>query len=68
LYKAASKFNLKPKKGVEYLLEINGAKDAEYEERVDIIAKFIKTTPALDKTAIGDYLGEDIQINKDVLK
>jgi brefeldin A-inhibited guanine nucleotide-exchange protein len=27
----------------------------------------LKTTSALDKTAIGDYLGEDIQINKDVL-
>lgn len=68
IYKAASKFNLKPKKGIEYLLEFNNAKDADYDTKLEMIANFLKTTPALDKTAIGDYLGEDIQINKDVLK
>ena len=30
--KAATKFNLKPKKGIEYLLDFNNAKDVEYGE------------------------------------
>lgn len=67
IYKAASKFNLKPKKGIEYLLEFNNAKDLPYDERVDLILNFIRTTPTVNMTAIGDYIGEDIQINKDVL-
>lgn len=65
--KAASKFNLKPKKGIEFLLQFNDAKDASYEIRLDLIVNFLKTTPALDKTAIGDYLGEDVELNKEVL-
>jgi brefeldin A-inhibited guanine nucleotide-exchange protein len=28
---------------------------------------FLFTTPSLDKTAIGDYLGENFDINKQVL-
>lgn len=67
LNKAATKFNLKPKKGVEYLLEFNNAKDADYDTKLEMIVNFLRTTPSLDKTAIGDYLGEDIQLNKDVL-
>ena len=65
--KAASKFNLKPKKGIEYLLDFNHAKEVSYEEKIDMILNFLKTTPTLNMTAIGDYLGEDVQINKDVL-
>jgi len=65
--KAASKFNLKPKKGIEYLLDFNNVKDAPKEEKLDIILNFLKTTPTLNLTAIGDYLGEDIQMNKEVL-
>jgi brefeldin A-inhibited guanine nucleotide-exchange protein len=65
--KAASKFNLKPKKGIEYFLDFNNAKNIDYQEKLDLIVNFLKTTPTLDKTAIGDYLGEDIEINKDVL-
>lgn len=67
LNKAATKFNLKPKKGVEYLLDFNNAKNADYETKLEMIVNFLKTTPSLDKTAIGDYLGEDIPLNKDVL-
>ena len=65
--KAASKFNLKPKKGVEYLLNFNDTKDASDDEKLEIILNFLKTTPTLNLTAIGDYLGEDVQINKDIL-
>lgn len=66
-YKAAIKFNLKPKKGIQYLLEFHEAQDAPYEEKINIILNFLRTTPALDKTAIGDYLGEVDTLNKDVL-
>lgn len=31
------------------------------------IVNFLKTTATLDKTKIGDYLGEDIDLNKQVL-
>ena len=29
--------------------------------------QFLKTTSTLDKTSIGDYLGEDVDLNKKVL-
>lgn len=67
IYKAAVKFNLKPKKGIAYLLEFQNATDLPYEEKISVILNFLMTTPALDKTAIGDYLGEDEKMNKDVL-
>lgn len=31
------------------------------------IVSFLKSTPQLDKTMIGDYLGEDKDVNKAVL-
>ena len=34
---------------------------------VSDIVNFFKTVPSLDKTLIGDYLGEDVEINKEVL-
>ena len=67
IYKAAVKFNLKPKKGVQYYLEFQHSTDVEHQEKVKLILNFLLTTPALDKTAIGDYLGEDEDFNKDVL-
>ena len=32
------------------------------------IVSFLKTTPVLDKTKIGEYLGIDADLNKDTLK
>lgn len=37
------------------------------EQQVSDIINFLKTTSSLDKTAIGEYLGEDIDLNKNVL-
>jgi len=34
---------------------------------VQDITHFLKTTPQLDKTMIGDYIGENIEVNKAVL-
>lgn len=67
LYKAAVKFNLKPKKGIEFLIENNNAGDWDQEQKIELVYNFLMTTPTLDKTAIGDYLGEDIPFNKEVL-
>ena len=46
-------FNKKAKKGLEFLQSIGrlGKSHAE-------IAEFLRTTPGLDKTVVGDYLGE----------
>ena len=67
IYKAAVKFNLRPKKGVQYYLQFQNSTDAEYQDKIKLILNFLLTTPALDKTAIGDYLGEGEDFNKDVL-
>lgn len=36
-------------------------------EQVNDIVKFFKTTSTLDKGKIGEYIGEDIDLNKQVL-
>jgi len=48
-----SLFNKKAKKGLEFLQSI-GRLGKSHEE----IAEFLRTTPGLDKTVVGDYLGE----------
>ena len=37
------------------------------EQQITDIVSFLKTTTTLDKTAIGEYLGEDVDLNKKVL-
>jgi Sec7-like guanine-nucleotide exchange factor len=49
---AVLKFNLKPKDGIKYLIE-----NKLIEDSVEAIVEFLKTTPSLNKTQIGDYLG-----------
>jgi Sec7-like guanine-nucleotide exchange factor len=66
--KAALKFNFKPKNGVNYLVAqklITGPDD--YEQHVRDVVKFLKGTPALDKTMIGEFLGKDDKFSKDCL-
>ena len=46
------KFNLKPKEGIKYLIE-----NKLIEDNVDGIVDFLKNTPSLNKTQIGDYMG-----------
>ncbi|KAJ6955221.1 brefeldin A-inhibited guanine nucleotide-exchange protein 2-like [Populus alba x Populus x berolinensis] len=48
-----SLFNRKPKKGIEFLINANKVGNSAEE-----IAAFLKNTSGLNKTLIGDYLGE----------
>ena len=41
--------------------------DTEYKEHVKGIINFLKITPTLSKTMIGEFLGVDKQLNKDCL-
>ncbi|KAL0309160.1 UNVERIFIED_CONTAM: Brefeldin A-inhibited guanine nucleotide-exchange protein 2 [Sesamum radiatum] len=53
LQEGISLFNRKPKKGIEFLINANKVGDSPEE-----IAAFLKNTSGLNKTLIGDYLGE----------
>ncbi|WJX87162.1 Brefeldin A-inhibited guanine nucleotide-exchange protein 2 [Trifolium repens] len=55
-------FNRKPKKGIEFL--INGNKVGDSPED---IATFLKDASGLDKTLIGDYLGEREELSLKVM-
>ncbi|CAJ1345350.1 unnamed protein product [Effrenium voratum] len=58
-----NKFNMKPKRGIEYLKQ-NGFLN---EDPASLATLFKNTELGLDKTAIGDYLGEDKPFNKNTL-
>ncbi|KAL2337445.1 hypothetical protein Fmac_011891 [Flemingia macrophylla] len=53
LQEGISLFNRKPKKGIEFLINANKVGDSPEE-----IAVFLKDASGLNKTLIGDYLGE----------
>ncbi|XVF33483.1 hypothetical protein REPUB_Repub17cG0172300 [Reevesia pubescens] len=53
LQEGISLFNRKPKKGIEFLIKANKVGDSPEE-----IATFLKNASGLNKTLIGDYLGE----------
>lgn len=57
------KFNMDPKKGIEYLVE-HGLLQHTQED----VAAFLYKGEGLNKTAIGDYLGERNEFNEKVLK
>ncbi|XP_066592382.1 cytohesin-1 isoform X3 [Prorops nasuta] len=57
------KFNMDPKKGIEYLIE-HSLLAATPED----IAQFLYKGEGLNKTAIGDYLGEKHDFNQKVLR
>ncbi|XP_046979108.1 cytohesin-1 isoform X1 [Nymphalis io] len=57
------KFNMDPKKGIEYLYE-NGLLQRTPED----VAQFLHKGEGLSKTAIGDYLGERSDFNEAVLR
>lgn len=65
--KAAGKFNLKPKNGIKYLVDKGFLPKEPMEEQVKGITKFLKETPALSTTTIGQFMGEDKELNKNVL-
>nr|XP_043619023.1 brefeldin A-inhibited guanine nucleotide-exchange protein 2-like [Erigeron canadensis] len=53
LQEGISLFNRKPKKGIEFLIKVNKVGNSPGE-----IADFLKNASGLNKTLIGDYLGE----------
>lgn len=57
------KFNMDPKKGMEFLIQNN-----LIENTSDSIAQFLFNGEGLNKSAIGTYLGEKIDFNIEVLK
>lgn len=57
------KFNMDPKKGVEFLIQSCVIKQTPEE-----VAGFLYKGEGLNKTAIGDYLGEKNDFNEAVLK
>lgn len=57
------KFNMDPKKGIEYLIEHELIENTPQD-----VAAFLHKGEGLNKTAIGDYLGERSEFNVDVLK
>jgi len=57
------KFNMEPKKGIKFLIEHN-----LIQETAEDIAHFLYKGEGLNKTAIGDYLGEKIDLHEAVLK
>jgi len=57
------KFNMDPKKGIEFLILHNLVKETPEE-----VAQFLYKEEGLNKTAIGDYLGEKNDFNEAVLK
>ncbi|XP_070506933.1 cytohesin-1 [Chironomus tepperi] len=57
------KFNMDPKKGIEYLYENHLLKHDPQD-----VAQFLYKGEGLNKTAIGDYLGEKNPFNEKVLK
>ena len=56
------RFNMKPKKGLQYLIE-----HSLLDNTPDSVAAFFHANGALDKTVVGDYMGEDVEFNKKVL-
>lgn len=57
------KFNMDPKKGIEYLIE-----KGLLQQTPESVAQFLHGGEGLNKTAIGDYLGERNEFNENVLK
>lgn len=56
------RFNIDPKKGIEFLIE-----NQLLEHTPDSVAQFLYKGEGLNKTAIGDYLGERHEFNMQVL-
>ena len=57
------KFNMDPKKGIEFLI-LHGL----IKETPEEVAQFLYKEEGLNKTAIGDYLGEKNDFNESVLR
>lgn len=60
---AKKKFNMDHKKGIEFLIQQDLLKETS-----EAVAQFLYKEEGLNKTAIGDYLGEKHDFNEAVLK
>jgi len=65
--KAVIKFNLNPKNGVNYLIQIGHIEKEPQETMVADTVKFIKNTPGLSKIKIGEFFGEPADFPKQVM-
>jgi brefeldin A-inhibited guanine nucleotide-exchange protein len=65
--KAAGKFNLKPKNGLKYLTDKGFLPKEPKEAMIRGITRFLKDTPSLSATTIGQFMGEDKELNREVL-
>ena len=62
ILKAAIKFNFKPKNGIKFLADKGIIVKEPIEQHILDIVNFLKSTSTLDKTAIGDYLGDENEL------
>ena len=65
--KAVVKFNLKPKTGINYLMQNNFIRNGSQSEKVKDIVNFLRNTEDLDKAKIGEYFGEDVELCKECM-
>ncbi|XP_024251771.1 cytohesin-1 isoform X2 [Oncorhynchus tshawytscha] len=63
VFMGCKKFNMDPKKGIRFLIDSGLLKNTS-----DDIAQFLYKGEGLNKTAIGDYLGEREDFNLEVLQ
>ena len=61
VHEGVVKFNMKPKRGIQYLEDICGL-----EHSPAAVAHFLRFTEGLDKRSVGEYLGEGDDFNKQV--
>lgn len=59
LARCVHKFNIKPKHGVQLLIDLGIVVKEPMKEKAKDIANFLKTVPGISKSQIGDYIGED---------
>ena len=65
--KAVVKFNIKPKNGVNYLIKIGYIAKSPEEATIQDTVNFIKSTPDLNKSKIGEYFGDESEFTKKVM-
>jgi len=65
--KAVMKFNIKPKNGVNYLIQVGYIGKEPEDLMIKNTVHFIKNTPGLHKAKIGEYFGENIDFPKKVM-
>ena len=68
LQEAAKEFNLKPKRGINYLKKHQHINTSNLEQEAYSISYFLRNIPNLNKQKIGEFLGEKTDISLKTLK